>query len=279
MFRTPSCLLGNEIEPRVTHGHSAAGYVQIGSLTKVVTGTALMRMAEAGVLGVDDPIDRWLDTPPGSGITLLHLADHTSGLPRQPPGLPRSNPYRGFDQAALAALLAGLGEMATAPPGATEEYSNLGYALLGSALSVAAGIPYEELARHYVLEPLDIHEMTAHPPAEQRLLATTSLLNRPRKPWTMDGAILPAGGLWATPRAAARVLTGLLVDKLLGPPAPTWRKTGAVTWHNGATEGASVFAAALPDGRWRLLHRLGGSPDTTDRMGAEALAVSRLSDA
>ncbi len=277
MFRTPSCLLGNGVEPRVTHGHNAAGYVQIGSLTKVVTGTALMRMAEAGVLNVDDPIEGWLDTPPGSGITLLHLADHTSGLPRQPLGLPRKDPYRGFDQTALGALLPGLGEMTTAPPGASEEYSNLGYALLGSALSAAAGVPYEELVRTYVLEPLGIDEMTAHPAAEERLLATTGLLNRPRKPWTMDGAILPAGGLWATPRAAAQLLTGLLVDKLLGPPAPTWQKTGAVTWHNGATEGASIFAATLPDGRWTLLHRLGGSPATTDRMGGEALAASRLS--
>ncbi|WP_308296216.1 serine hydrolase domain-containing protein [Streptomyces sp. ISL-96] len=276
MFRTPSCLLASGVEPRVTHGHSTTGYVQIGSLTKVVTGTALMRMAEAGLLSVDDPIERWLDTPPGSGITLLQLAEHTSGLPRQPPGLPRKNPYSGFDQAALDALLAGLGEMTTTPPGATEEYSNLGYALLGSALSVAAGIPYEELVHTYVLKPLGIEEMTAYPPAEQRLLATTSLLNRPRKPWTMDGAILPAGGLWATPRAAAQLLTGLLVDKLLGPPAPTWQKTGAVTWHNGATEGASIFAATLPDGRWTLLHRLGGSPDTTDLMGGKALAASRL---
>ncbi|MFD4242274.1 serine hydrolase domain-containing protein [Streptomyces sp. NPDC058525] len=275
MFRTPSCLLGNGVEPRVTHGHSTDGYVQIGSLTKVVTGTALMRMAEAGILSVDDPIERWLDTPPGSGITLLHLAEHTSGLPRQPQGLPRKDPYGGFGQAALDGLLAGLGELATAPPGASEEYSNLGYALLGSALSAAAGVPYEKLVHTHVLEPLGIDEMTAHPPAEQRLLATGSLLNRPRKPWAMDGAILPAGGLWATPRAAARLLTGLLVDKLLGPPAPTWRKTGAVIWHNGATEGASVFAAALPDGRWTLLHRLGGSPATTDRLGGEALAASR----
>ncbi|MEU9982902.1 serine hydrolase [Streptomyces sp. NPDC050856] len=166
--------------------------------------------------------------------------------------------------------------MATAPPGASEEYSNLGYALLGAALSSAAGAPYEEVVRTYVLEPLGIREMTARPPADQRLLATTRLLNRPRTPWAMEGAILPAGGLWATPRAAARLLTGLLVDELLGPPAPTWQKTGAVTWHNGATDGASVFAAALPDGRWVLLHRLGGSPTGTDRLGSQALVASRL---
>ncbi|MGW3464699.1 serine hydrolase [Streptomyces olivaceoviridis] len=38
------------------------------------------------MLSLDDPLDRWLPTAPRTGITLLHLARHTSGLPRLPPG-------------------------------------------------------------------------------------------------------------------------------------------------------------------------------------------------
>ncbi|MCJ0868607.1 serine hydrolase [Streptomyces sp. AP-93] len=271
MSRTPTFVVGSDHEARATHGHDATRYVQIGSLTKVVTGTVLVRLVHEGVLGLDDPVERWLPAVPGTGITLRNLADHTSGLPRLPPHVRGRDPYRSFDQPALVSVLRDLDRVVTAPAGQEEEYSNLGYAVLGAALCAAAGLSYEELVRDLVLDPLGVGEMTAYPPDEGRLLAT-SRWGRPVKPWTMSGAILPAGGLWATPTAAARLVAGLLVDRVLGEPAPSWQRTGGVTWHNGATRGASVFAGVLTDGRWVLVHRLGGSPTATDRMGGELLA-------
>lgn len=271
MSRTPSCVLSSDAPPHAIHGHSPDRYVEIGSLTKVLTGTALIRMAEAGLVGTSDPLERWLKTAPGTGVTLRHLVDHTSGLPRLPPGLSRRDPYRFFDDDTLRALLDRLDQIVVAQPGETQEYSNLGYAILGAALSAAAKLPFEAVIREHVLAPLGIHEVTAHPPAERQLHAT-GFLGRRRAAWTMDGAILPAGGMWATPRAAAGLLTGLLVDQKLGAPAPTWQTTGKLTWHNGATRNASVFAGALPGGRWILVHRLGGSHGDTDRMGVELLA-------
>jgi D-alanyl-D-alanine-carboxypeptidase/D-alanyl-D-alanine-endopeptidase len=51
---------------------------------------------------------------------------------------------------------------------------------------------------------------------------------------------------------------------------------GRLLWHNGATRDASVFTGAFPDtGDWVLVHRLGGSPDDTDRLGVELLAEAR----
>lgn len=99
--RTPTCVLTSAAAPRARHGHHPDRYVQIGSLTKVLTGTAFVRMAAAGLLNAADPVDRWLPAPCGTGITLQHLAEHTSGLPRQPPGLPGKDPYRTFDTDAL----------------------------------------------------------------------------------------------------------------------------------------------------------------------------------
>ncbi|MFE9469225.1 serine hydrolase domain-containing protein [Streptomyces virginiae] len=268
--RTPTCVLTSAAAPRTTHGHHPDRYVQIGSLTKVLTGTAFVRMASAGLLDTADPVERWLPAPHGTGITLQHLAEHTSGLPRQPPGLPVKDPYRSFDTAALHQLLGTCDEITAAPAGTTEEYSNLGYAALGAALSAAAQQPYEQLIRDHVLTPLGIHEITAHPPAE-RCLHPTGLFGRRRPEWTLDGAILPSGGLWATPRATADLLKGLLVDRKLGDPAPAWKTTGIVTWHNGATGTSSTFAGALPNGAWVLIHRIGGTSSDTDRMGIELL--------
>ncbi|MFD9794111.1 serine hydrolase domain-containing protein [Streptomyces sp. NPDC059070] len=272
MRSVPLCVLSSSAPPRVEHGHDPELFVQIGSLTKPLTGTVLMRLADAGTLALDDPLDRFLPVPPGTGITLRHLATHTSGLPRLPPGLNARDPYAPFDAPALDALLRHLDTLLTARPGEREEYSNFGYAVLGAALVAAGGAPYEELLRRHVLEPLAITEVTATPPADRRLVAR-GLFGRPGKPWTMTGAILPAGGLWATANATADLVKALLVDRRLGGPAPSWQHSGQVTWHNGATKDASVFAGALPDGRWVLVHRLSGDADTTDRLGVAHLTA------
>ena len=84
----------------------------------------------------------------------------------------------------------------------------------------------------------------------------------------MTGVILPAGGLWVTPEATARLVTGLLVDRRLGEPAPAWQRAGRLLWHNGATGSASVFAGAAPQG-WILVHRLSGRSAATDRLAVE----------
>ncbi|MFF3940441.1 serine hydrolase domain-containing protein [Streptomyces phaeofaciens] len=274
MRRIPTCVLSDAASPEVSNGHAVDRFVEIGSFTKVVTGTALMRMATAGVLALDDPVERWLPAVPGTGITLMHLARHTSGLPRLPPRLKRRDPYAAFDHAALHRLLHRLDALQIGPPGREEEYSNLGYAILGAALSAASDTSYEELVTKYVLRPLEITEVTARPDPS-RLLATPGLLGRPRKPWTMHGAILPAGGLWATPQAAADLVTRLLLERRLGDPAPSWQTAGPLHWHNGATRDASLFAGAMDDGRWALIHRLNGVPEETDRAGIEALKRSR----
>lgn len=241
-------------------------------MTKVVTGTALMRLARTGVLGLDDPLERWLPWVPACGITLRHLAEHTSGLPRLPPGTGGGDPYRAFDAAALGSVLSDLATLQTTAPGRAHQYSNLGYAVLGEALCAAAGSRYEELVRALVLDPLGIAEMTAHPPPD-RCLTGAGVLGRPRRPWTLSGAVLPAGGLWATPTATARLVAGLLVDGMLGEPAPTWLRSGDVIWHNGTTHGVRLFAGARADGHWVLVHRLGGPLRGAERLGNALLAA------
>jgi len=78
---------------------------EIGSITKVFTGTLLGDMANRGEVRPDDPVTKYL--PPtvrmpsrnGKVITLAHLASHHSGLPRElenrPPGENKPSPaYR-----------------------------------------------------------------------------------------------------------------------------------------------------------------------------------------
>jgi D-alanyl-D-alanine-carboxypeptidase/D-alanyl-D-alanine-endopeptidase len=261
----------------VTGGHDPDAYVELGSFTKVLTGTVLAVLAEKRVVSLDDPVERWLSAPAGTGVTLRHLADHTSGLPRLPPDTGLFNPYRDFTQTQLEQFVGRLDSLVTASPGEREEYSNFGYTVLGAALMSAAGQDYEELVGDHVLAPLGLPAgaVTARPPADQRLLAS-SWFGRPVKPWDLTGAVLPAGGMWASTRTTAGLLTGLLVDKTLGEPALTWRRVGdlPLTYHNGATRKSRVFAGALPDGRWVVVHRLSGSIKDTDAAGIDELRAS-----
>jgi D-alanyl-D-alanine-carboxypeptidase/D-alanyl-D-alanine-endopeptidase len=68
---------------------------------------------------------------------------------------------------ALDAVVRQLDTVVTAPASTTEEYSNLGYALLGAAL--VAATPYEELLHRHVLDPLGVADVAADPPPGRRL--------------------------------------------------------------------------------------------------------------
>ena len=139
----------------------------IGSITKTFTGILLAEMAARGEVALEDPVARHL--PPGavpagwegSGITLLELATHTSGLPRMPPWMGPTagklltwrllrDRYRGHTR---GELFARLGDVALAAPGAFA-YSNLGVGLLGHALENAAGVGYGDLVRRRIAGPL-----------------------------------------------------------------------------------------------------------------------------
>src|SRR5258708_14779013 len=56
---------------------------RIGSITKQFTATAILQLAEAGKLSVDDPVSKYYSAAPSawSGITIRHLLTHTSAIP------------------------------------------------------------------------------------------------------------------------------------------------------------------------------------------------------
>jgi serine-type D-Ala-D-Ala carboxypeptidase/endopeptidase len=133
---------------------------EIGSLTKVFTGTLLADMAARGEVQLSDPIERYLPPgvhmpgPPWRAITLLDVATHTASLPRDPPNL--GNTPRAYASYTTEDLYAFLSTYSLPrDPGSRDEYSNL-FALVGHALSQRAGRPYEALLRERVLAPLGL---------------------------------------------------------------------------------------------------------------------------
>ena len=136
---------------------------EIGSITKLFTAIALARLAEDGLLKLDDPIG--LHLPPGIGnpsvnqIILKDLATHTSGLPRMPKNFNDAkkrplNPYAFYTTQHLFDSLATV-ELKSEPD-KKHEYSNYGYGLLGKILELRTGKSYEELIKEYICQPLGL---------------------------------------------------------------------------------------------------------------------------
>src|ERR1035437_7916502 len=134
---------------------------EIGSITKTFTALLLQDMIERGEMKLDDPVVKYLPKPAkvatrnGKEITLLHLATHTSGLPRNPENLdPKraDNPLAEYTAEKLNVFLSGC--KLTRQPGAKFEYSNLGSGLLGHVIALKAGTDYESLVADRICRPL-----------------------------------------------------------------------------------------------------------------------------
>jgi Beta-lactamase class C and other penicillin binding proteins len=131
---------------------------RIGSLTKPMTCTVLLRLVDEGVVKLDDPVSKYLPRIVGvHGVTLGQLCQNTSGLADYDPGVVAQvtdNPTRQWVPMEL--MSDGLAQPATAAPGGTWSYSNPGFILLGMALQSATGEDWQQLYAHYVFGPLHL---------------------------------------------------------------------------------------------------------------------------
>jgi len=139
---------------------------RVAAVGQPVLAAAMGHLAEAGVLALDDPLDRWLPeaaalgTPAGDStsdrpLTLADCAAHTTGLPPMPPMAAADLSALRFPSwPQLAADLSAVRSSDPGPAGPRFSYSNLAWALLAQALTRAAGRPIEDYATEHILRPL-----------------------------------------------------------------------------------------------------------------------------
>jgi serine-type D-Ala-D-Ala carboxypeptidase/endopeptidase len=247
---------------------------EIGSITKVFTALLLAILVEDGIVRLDDPVGRYL--PPevvgtsrlGREVTLLHLATHTSGLPRLPGNLrltPRTmaNPYARYSVDDLYGFLAGFSLEGPLP--APHLYSNLGAGLLGHALAAVLRVTYEQAVRERICQPLGMRDtsIALRPDQAARLVPGHAANGRRAHNWDLP-ALAGAGALRSTAGDLARFLAASMEPestpltaamRLCQEPRVEvaedvafglgWvlSSTGGdtVTWHNGGTGGYNSY--------------------------------------
>jgi CubicO group peptidase (beta-lactamase class C family) len=163
----------------------------LASVTKHVTAALVLRLADQGRLGLDDPLSRFFPQArePIGVLTLRHLLQHTSGLTRGGPA-PRS--------AALSVIVRG----GTArDQGQAWDYSNYNYSLLGLVIEQVTGKDYGAAVRE-VVAPLGLtgtgycEDGTAVPGRARDYLSSFKALT-PTFYWAQP-RFFAAGGLCST---------------------------------------------------------------------------------
>src|SRR5262247_62286 len=136
---------------------------RIGSVTKSFTALMLMQLRDAGKLQLDDPIEKYLPEfkiksrfPDARPATFRQVAAHYSGLPREAP-LPYEN-QETDEQPSVEEQLKCLKDVEMLFPAMTMySYSNLGYNIMGLALSRVAKQPYDQYVAAQILKPLGMN--------------------------------------------------------------------------------------------------------------------------
>ena len=157
---------------------------QIMSMTKPVTGIAIMMLAEEGKLSVRDPVEKYLpefkglrvrtNTGPDAGrlgtptheITLRDLMTHTAGFTDGAPAV-----IADYRQRLNVPLDEVVRQLAKEPllyqPGTEWSYSSAGIEVLGRIVEVCSGQKYEDFVAERIFKPLGMKDSFFFPPADK----------------------------------------------------------------------------------------------------------------
>jgi CubicO group peptidase (beta-lactamase class C family) len=173
-----------------------ASVFRIASLTKSFTAAAILQLRDAGRLRLDDPIADYvpevagwtLPTTDSTPLSVRQLLTMDGGLPQDDPWADRQL-HRG--DAFLSAIYR-RGAGFSRPPGTRFEYSNLGYMLLGRAISNISGQPALVTISKQLLQPLGMVDTcwSADEVPTGRLALPYQWLDEAHAP----EALLPSGG-------------------------------------------------------------------------------------
>lgn len=137
-----------------------------GSAGKMLMGPLMVKLAEDGLIGLDDPISKYLpDFPYADGsITIRQLLNHTSGLymvVNHPEG-PFRQPYAQIDHEkwwTIDEIFTTLGGESTHEPGEAYCYTQAGYQIATLIVEAVTGSTAAEQIQTRLLDPLNINDM------------------------------------------------------------------------------------------------------------------------
>ncbi|MGH9632575.1 MAG: serine hydrolase [Bryobacteraceae bacterium] len=292
-------------QPEEKIAATAGSVYRIGSVSKLFTDLAVMRLVERGEIDIDAPVQRYLPefqpkNPFGKPITLRHLMSHRAGLVREPP----TGHYFDASTPSLAETVRSLNDTELVyEPGTRTKYSNAGIAVVGYAVERLARQPFAAYLKKTLLEPLGLHDSAFEPePSWRERLAKAEMWAAHRSPFpapTFELGMAPAGSMYSTVSDLGRFLIALFQPGAIVRPAtleqmwtpqfvPPEQRTGfglgfsigtldgrRRIGHGGAIYGFATELAGLPEERIgvAVVATKDGANDSTGRIADTALRL------
>ncbi|GEM_PF-193117 len=247
----------------------------LASVSKTITGLALLQLWEAGRFELDDDINDYLPAPivnphfPDSPVTFRMLLTHTSSF-RDNWSVMFSTYVQGdtpipLDQYVASYFLPGgyyysaSSNFNSYAPGNGWQYCNHGFVLIGYLVQVISGIPFEQYCHDSIFVPAGMDESSF-------LLANLDT-NHVAMPYSYSGgkyvpyghfgyADYPAGTLRSSPTQLARFLIAHLkfgltngvriidsatIAAITTPQCPSLSSTQGLTWYRYGFDGHWVW--------------------------------------
>lgn len=174
---------------------------QVGSITKTVVATAIIRLVEENKLDLDAPLQAYMpnlrlkDPLVTTKVTLRHILTHTAGWV--------GDYFNDFGPGpdALRIMVERISELPQLTPvGEIYSYNNAGFYLAGRLIEEVTGKNFERTIQDLVLHPLEMSKsfFFAEDVISYRFVAGHELRDGQVlvcRPWSIGRASFPAGGL------------------------------------------------------------------------------------
>jgi CubicO group peptidase (beta-lactamase class C family) len=246
---------------------------RIGSVSKTYTWTAVMMLAEEGLLDLDTDVNQYLNEIEieeafGEPVTLRHLMSHRAGFEDSM----RLFTIADDDPRTLSELLSEHQPKRVYPPGQRTSYSNWGSALAAQIVEDVSGTQYKTFLQERILDPLEINRTILDLPGEMSSEMRENLAGGYKtEHGTLNhqsamqiGAYWPAGGMSATATDMARWMKFHLNGGELDGVRLLSEETHQDMWtraYNDRPHGADV-AHGFQDLQYRGLRLLGHAGGT-----------------
>ncbi|WP_439505081.1 serine hydrolase domain-containing protein [Sediminibacterium sp.] len=270
---------------------------EIGSISKTFTAFLLESVMQENGIADTSLITKYLPDSLAknkeiASIQLLHLLNHTSGLPRLPEniGIPqdRLQPYANYDKEQLYYYLSKVEPKTFG----RVTYSNLGAGLAGVVAENISSKSYEQLLSKYINKPFQLKH-TGIQSAKKMPKATGYFGNEVASYWNMN-VLVGAGGIKSDATDLLTYLDFMAFNQSLPIVKSVLQKTTEVNkqvaiakawhtiekngttllyWHNGGTYGFSTFAAFNPTTQNSIIVVINAfnKNDMADRLGIEIM--------
>ena len=187
---------------------------RIGSVSKPLTATALVKLVEQGKIDLDAPIQKYVPSFPDKGavITPRMLAGHLGGIRHY-----KENEFlnsKHYDNV-VAGLVIFQDDPLVSPPGTKFNYSSYGFNLLSAAIEKACAEDFLSCMRDLVFSPLGLRSTVADQPSElieQRARFYTHWKDKPleNSPYTDNSYKWAGGGFLSSSEDLVRFSNALL---------------------------------------------------------------------